>query len=38
MLIKCFKNKPFKKEIKDRAVILVSPDEYLCNGSDGLHQ
>jgi len=29
---------PLQKEIKNRAVILVSPDENLCNGADGLHQ
>ena len=29
---------PFKEEVKDRAVILISPDEDLCNGPDSLHQ
>ena len=29
---------PFKKEVKDRAVILISPDEDLRNGPDRLHQ
>lgn len=24
--------------LKHRAVILVSPDENLCDGADGLHQ
>ena len=29
---------PLKEEVKHGAVILVSPDQDLGNGSDGLHQ